>query len=242
MIKLFRNIRRNLLNEGKTTKYLKYAIGEIILVVIGILIALSINNWNENRKQNKQIIKGLSEVRENLIGDSLAIVKTLKLKREDIKIQNQVIQLLTNDKPLDSTINEDLGRIMIARKIKLIPNGYGLLKNLGLERIENLDLRDNLIEYYEISIDAIETDTNDDLYEFINTFLPYVRTHFSDWKYVEYGIPLDYVKLKNDDSFKTALKINLGNAESTLLMLNNGLENIKTLIPLVDKYIPKTND
>jgi len=242
MIKLFRNIRRNLLNEGKTTKYLKYAIGEIILVVIGILIALSINNWNENRKQNKQIIKGLSEVRENLIGDSLAIVKTLKLKREDIKIQNQVIQLLTNDKPLDSTINEDLGRIMIARKIKLIPNGYGLLKNLGLERIENLDLRDNLIEYYEISIDAIETDTNDDLYEFINTFLPYVRTHFSDWKYVEYGIPLDYVKLKNDDSFKTALKINLGNAESTLIMLNNGLENIKTLIPLVDKYIPKTND
>ena len=50
MIKLFRNIRKNLLNEGKTTKYFKYAIGEIILVVIGILIALSINNWNENRK------------------------------------------------------------------------------------------------------------------------------------------------------------------------------------------------
>ncbi len=45
MIKLFRNIRQNLLNEGKTTKYFKYAIGEIILVVIGILIALSINNW-----------------------------------------------------------------------------------------------------------------------------------------------------------------------------------------------------
>ena len=50
MIKLFRNIRQNLLTEGKTTKYLKYAIGEIILVVIGILIALQINNWNENRK------------------------------------------------------------------------------------------------------------------------------------------------------------------------------------------------
>jgi hypothetical protein len=54
MLKLFRNIRRNLLNEGKTTKYFKYAIGEIILVVIGILIALQINEWNENRKtQNK---------------------------------------------------------------------------------------------------------------------------------------------------------------------------------------------
>ncbi len=62
MIKLFRNIRKNLLAEGKTTKYLKYAIGEIILVVIGILIALSINNWNQNRilkLEEKAIIKNL---------------------------------------------------------------------------------------------------------------------------------------------------------------------------------------
>lgn len=51
MIKFFRTIRQNLLSEGKTGKYLKYAIGEIILVVIGILIALQINNWNEERKQ-----------------------------------------------------------------------------------------------------------------------------------------------------------------------------------------------
>jgi hypothetical protein len=50
MIKFFRNTRQKLLKEGKTSKYLKYAIGEIILVVIGILIALQINNWNENRK------------------------------------------------------------------------------------------------------------------------------------------------------------------------------------------------
>lgn len=52
MIKFFRKIRQNLLSEGKTGKYLKYAIGEIVLVVIGILIALQINNWNELRKTN----------------------------------------------------------------------------------------------------------------------------------------------------------------------------------------------
>jgi len=47
MIKFFRKIRQQLLAENKFTKYLIYAIGEIVLVVIGILIALSINNWNE---------------------------------------------------------------------------------------------------------------------------------------------------------------------------------------------------
>ena len=53
MIKFFRKIRENLIMENKTSKYLKYAIGEIILVVIGILIALQINNWNEDHKQQK---------------------------------------------------------------------------------------------------------------------------------------------------------------------------------------------
>jgi hypothetical protein len=51
MIKFFKHIRKSLLMENKTSKYFKYAFGEIVLVVIGILIALQINNWNENRKQ-----------------------------------------------------------------------------------------------------------------------------------------------------------------------------------------------
>ncbi len=54
MIKFFRRIRQNLLSEGKTGRYLKYAFGEIVLVVIGILIALAISNWNENRKNMAQ--------------------------------------------------------------------------------------------------------------------------------------------------------------------------------------------
>ena len=53
MIKFFRKIRKNMIKENKVSKYMLYAIGEIILVVIGILIALQINNWN-NVQKNKQ--------------------------------------------------------------------------------------------------------------------------------------------------------------------------------------------
>ena len=70
MIKFFRHIRKNLLMENKTSKYFKYAIGEIILVVIGILIALQINNWNEQRKVNTQVeelfAKSYSELEYNI--------------------------------------------------------------------------------------------------------------------------------------------------------------------------------
>ena len=54
MIKFFRKIRQKMLTENKISKYFLYAIGEIVLVVIGILIAISINNWNENIKEKQQ--------------------------------------------------------------------------------------------------------------------------------------------------------------------------------------------
>ena len=80
MIKFFRKIRQNLLSEGKTGKYLKYAIGEIVLVVIGILIALQINNWNEDRKNTDQFSQYLKAIKES-VQDDLTELDSLKIRR-----------------------------------------------------------------------------------------------------------------------------------------------------------------
>lgn len=69
MIKFFRNIRRRMLGENKFSKYLLYAIGEIVLVVIGILIALQINNWNQTSKDRAREIKYLQNLRIDLVQD-----------------------------------------------------------------------------------------------------------------------------------------------------------------------------
>lgn len=78
MIKLFKNIRKKLLQEGKTTNYLKYAIGEIVLVVIGILIALQINNWNEKRKINSQELITLGNILQDLKSDKIGLNKIIE--------------------------------------------------------------------------------------------------------------------------------------------------------------------
>lgn len=69
MIKFFRKIRRQLLSENKFNRYFKYAIGEIILVVIGILIALQINNWNTKKDNEQKVIKTLQQVQKDLLND-----------------------------------------------------------------------------------------------------------------------------------------------------------------------------
>lgn len=100
MIKLFRNIRKTLLNESKTTNYLKYALGEIILVVIGILIALQINNWNERRKQHQEMIVALESFTEDLQLDSLQLQREIKQLDSSLaetnKIKNRLSQPTAN--------------------------------------------------------------------------------------------------------------------------------------------------
>jgi hypothetical protein len=93
MIKLFNNIRQKLVAEGKTTNYLKYAIGEIVLVVVGILIALQINNWNENRKDIKLAKEYLSGIKVDLKKDVTLIDSLVHINANQISLINNIDSL-----------------------------------------------------------------------------------------------------------------------------------------------------
>jgi hypothetical protein len=104
MIKFFRKIRQNLLSEGKTRKYLKYAIGEIVLVMIGILLALQVNNWNQIRKEYKETKLLLN----NLELDVEENIKNLKDLQKLLEIRKDyadfILKSLDDQKVTDSTM------------------------------------------------------------------------------------------------------------------------------------------
>tara|TARA_R110000744_G_scaffold346706_2_gene452297 strand:- start:23 stop:715 length:693 start_codon:yes stop_codon:yes gene_type:complete len=107
MIKFFRKIRQKLLSENKFSKYLIYAIGEIVLVVIGILIALQINNWNESRKQSTAEKEFITSLKNDLKQDRIFIESVIELNEpriEAYKILNSDLHNLYNNdrKSLDS--------------------------------------------------------------------------------------------------------------------------------------------
>jgi hypothetical protein len=114
MIKLFRKIRYDLIEKNKTGKYIKYAIGEIILVVIGILIALSINNWNENQINNlkeTEILLGLKNEFENNLE---ALIASNKFSLNSNKACFALTQIIQNDQVSSkSNIVDSLIKVVI---------------------------------------------------------------------------------------------------------------------------------
>ena len=151
MIKFLRHMRKNLLNEGKTSRYIKYAIGEIILVVIGILIALAVNNWNQQKKDRRLGKDLIGRIHADLVQDTLYFRQTIqqnKLLREDIKdLLSRLYQGVNSieqvqemsrvyDKALDQVflINDNTYKSMISSG------------TLGL--IENQKLKEDIIDLY----------------------------------------------------------------------------------------------
>jgi len=177
MIKFFRKIRQNLLMENKTGKYFKYAIGEIILVVIGILIALQINNWNEKRKiqsNQENYLTLLKTEAEN----NLKEIRNTKNEVSEMNMTQIVLYNLINikqDTVTEKHLSESLFRIVSGfYKFKYENSALSDLKSSGnLKNVLNDSLRKYLIALeplvieVQIQEDAV-IDSRDKVRNYIN--------------------------------------------------------------------------
>jgi len=158
MIKFFRKIRQNLLSEGKTGKYLKYAIGEIVLVVFGILIALQINNWNERRKIQSNQEKYLTLLKTEA-ENNLKEIRNTKNAVSEMNIKQIVLYNLMNikqDTVTEKHLSESLFRIVSnLYKFKYENSALSDLKSSGnLKNILNDSLRKYLIALEPLVIEV----------------------------------------------------------------------------------------
>jgi hypothetical protein len=160
MIPFFRKIRKTLADDNKPIKYLRYAIGEIILVVIGILIALQINNWNENRKNKVFEKEILTQIQENLKNDKLALEEIVTNFSKAVKSSEKILNSQVSQKTQDS-INIWLGAIIQFDRFQPLTNAYEVLKSNGLDKISNKKLRFLLGRYYDDEASHMIKSTND---------------------------------------------------------------------------------
>lgn len=147
MIKFFRKIRQRLLTENKFSKYLLYAVGEIVLVVIGILIALQINNWNETRKLRIQELNYLENLRTDLELNVAELNQYIDIRTSSIESANKVLEYF-EDKPLTdlNDLNFHATNVYIWHKFTQHDNTYQELVNSGnLTLISNDSIKNGLL-------------------------------------------------------------------------------------------------
>ncbi|BAO75316.1 hypothetical protein WPG_1086 [Winogradskyella sp. PG-2] len=166
------------METGKTGKYLKYAIGEIILVVIGILIALQINNWNENRKQSIREASVLEELKQGLESNR-SILEKRKLQFKEFQTKSKkLIEHLEAKRSYHDSLDQyfyvPTGNYSFGISYATFEN----LKSQGLDIISNKDLRLNLVKLYEEDYWLLKDQETKVANAFTNTTLPFTRQHF----------------------------------------------------------------
>lgn len=142
MIKFFSKTRHNLMNQNKTSKYLKYAIGEIILVVVGILIALQINNWNENRKDGIEEQALLQQLHSEFSSNLSQLDQKIEIRKQMIAASLQLLSYVDNPQGVSSdSIYKYIGPTCLAPTFDPIVNDISssgriqLLKNPKLKEL-----------------------------------------------------------------------------------------------------------
>lgn len=189
MIKFFRKIRQRLLSENKTGQYLKYAIGEIILVVIGILIALQINNWNEQSKESKKEEAFLKEINLDFKSNKAQLDSIIDFNRVNFNACKKVLNAIGNFDLKNPEVNESNSHFtdsiknyypLIWRNKSFNPkNGAveALLNSSSFDLIKNDTLRRSLISWKDVLGDYLEEEEFAINFLF-NEYQPWRRANF----------------------------------------------------------------
>jgi len=148
MINFFRRIRKKLADDNKPLKYARYAIGEIVLVVIGILIALQINNWNEYRKAKTIEKELLQQFHTELNSDINAIENTLIIYKEVNYSCEVLIKHIKNRGAYHDSLTYHFARWNSYEHFNLNSGAISNLNSRGVDIISNPDLRNSILNLY----------------------------------------------------------------------------------------------
>ncbi|GAA4280370.1 DUF6090 family protein [Gaetbulibacter aestuarii] len=223
MIKLFNNIRKQLIKEGKVLNYLKYAVGEIVLVVIGILIALSINNWNEQR-HDRQLER---QYLENFAADFKRDYNSFEYFKNSVPKKIKALLLarkyIFESPEIKDTLKfiDTLGYGGVGSRTSFFENQstYKDITSTGnLRLIQNEKIRQAILTYYQYSenTEVYLNNLRTDYSTFMNSLYPYDRKksfkpYPKEIKKIMSALKTDsYLKLTNDElAFAYALGVRM---------------------------------
>jgi len=236
MFRFFRRIRQRLLSENKTAKYLGYAFGEIVLVVIGILIALGIDNLNEERKNDVFEKEILVQISANLKKDQQNLNTIISNARRAVECSEKILAL-ERGTPAPDSLKFWLGSIVQFDRFQPLTNAYEVLKSKGLDLVSNKELRFLMGTYYDDQA-YIVSNANEDLKQtFVDDWIPIMRKGVVDFVFKEYVIVENEQAFLDSDALRNILILNRSNYDGSIQYMEEGLELINAILEIIEKEI-----
>jgi hypothetical protein len=235
MIKFFRKIRQKMLTEKKFNKYLIYAIGEIVLVVVGILIALQINGWNERRKDRVQEIVVLQEIAKTLeVNIELLNGYIAKIERT-ASSSRVIISVIENKLPYQDTLDRHFHQARVWYSDKFLSSaGYEEFKNAGFDIILSRDLKDKILGLFENTFP--QTQETIDIFQggYWHSMNEYSRNNFYGIYDREFIKPVDFDSLVKDQYYLSTLKEYYNVRLLLLEVLQANFDEIQIVLNLIN--------
>lgn len=231
MLKIFRSVRQRLLKENKFKNYFLYAIGETLLVMIGILLALQVNNWNEVRKTKVQLNNTLSTVVNDLSLDTLVATQIIKYyeanQKNSLRIINKEITL-DNYKECPSCAS----LITLYKPFNIQTKGYDILKKITNQQIDKKDsLITDLSQLYSLFLPMLQKSNDrleNDVLKNLESFKQY--SWFVDWTQQKFNSEMVTYFSSSEDYRKKVAAHNLLASRNHLLIVKSYKANAKVML------------
>src|SRR6056297_2336393 len=231
MLRFFRQIRKSLMEQNKVRTYTLYAVGEIFLVVVGILIALQINNWNEANKAQKLERSTLLELSIGLEKDRNILVGEVSYYERDLSAILYLEKLLADKNRIYTSEMDTLfGKVYGIRFKRLNMAFYEDLKSSGLQVIRNQDIRRNIVNLFENDYKTIEGILeNETSVNRVNR--PYYLENFSALNFRKSATPNEFDRIWNDPYYKNIVHYR------AITLERNQIKSYKNAIHEIDEVL-----
>jgi hypothetical protein len=248
MIGILRRLRRTLLQRGLYANYLKYALGEIILVVAGILIALQLNNWNESQKAREDERIQLQSLREELQASLEELEKDYQEHLGYLEATLNVYEYILEKPPLEETMYRDFSAAVSFNYFFPKTSIYETLKSGNFQLLRSEAVKTAITDVYENGYKRILTKV-DTRRNASRILFPYYQQHFRTqmpferetfgWKdlHARVGVPVDYDYVINDPEFETLIVEAIHGRTMNGYDFERTIDYIENCLALIDAYL-----
>lgn len=238
MMELFK-IRYSLMEKNKIGKYLKFAIVEIVLVMVGILLAVQVNNWNENRKSKIKEIKTLKELRSDL-AQNLEDIEINIAHLIDSQNSNEIIiSHIENNIPYNDSLDYHFWNLYPYITFNVNQTTYESLKQMGFNLISNDSLRISISDLYANKFTGYRNFENTYLIEHHNNAVkPMFMSEFTPFDSSSSAVhPKNYTQFMNDPKYKAIISWTALTCRNFADMQSGLKEDVEKLMAQIDKEI-----